>query len=264
MIGSKFSEWIAGVVCMVLLACMVVPAAAGDLRQTGRRMADEKGDAIVTIQVVIGITFQGGNERERRRELSGTVLSEDGLTLAPLSELDPSETMKRLAGSAADFQLESRVKDLRLVHPTTKKELPATIVLRDPDLDLAFIRPTETPEPSFTAIDLTDSAEPKLLEEVFVLARLGRVANRTLGVMTGEVQAIVKKPRTFYIPSGELATGGLGVPIFSSEGRFIGIILMRTLAAGSARDAGDRTIGIILPASQVLRIAEQAPPAETE
>jgi hypothetical protein len=264
MIGSRFANALATLFVLALAGWLAGPVPAQDLRQTGRRMAEQKGDAIVTVQVVISMTFQGSNERERRQELNGTVLSEDGLTLAPLSELDPSETMRRLAGPAAgDFQFESRIKDLRLVHPITKKELDATVVLRDPDLDLAFIRPTEKPEKPFVAIDPADGAQPQLLEQVFVLARMGKVANRAVGVMTGEIQAIVEKPRKFFIPSSELASAGMGVPTFSAEGRFIGIVLMRTMA-GAPQDTGERMIGIILPAEQVARIAEQATPPETE
>ena len=55
------------------------------------------------------------------------------------------------------------------------KELPATIVLRDQDLDLAFIRPTAKPAAPLTAVNLADAASPTVLEDLVVLGRLGRV-----------------------------------------------------------------------------------------
>ena len=61
------------------------------------------------------------------------------------------------------------------------RELPAKIVLRDEDLDLAFLRPTTKPETPLVALDLTDAAKPALLDQVLVLSRLGRVGGWTAG-----------------------------------------------------------------------------------
>ena len=36
--------------------------------------------------------------------------------------------------------------------------------------------------------------------------------------MTGEIQAIVNKPRKFYVPSSELASGGLGGKLIGAGG----------------------------------------------
>ena len=48
------------------------------------------------------------------------------------------------------------------------KELPATIVLRDQDLDLAFIRPTAKPAAALVAINLADAETPSILEDLVV------------------------------------------------------------------------------------------------
>ena len=149
------------------------------------------------------------------------------------------------------------VKDIKLV-VDKNEEIPATVVLRDNDLGLAFLRPTEKREKPFKYIDFTNSVQPQLLEQVMVLARMGRIADRQIGAMTGEIQAIVTKPRLFYVPSAELASGGFGVPIFSEAKKVVGLVLMRTLPSAASADSDDGMLGIILPASDIVEIADQA------
>ena len=161
-----------------------------------------------------------------------------------------------------EYNFESRVKKLEMIMPDGK-EVPATVVLRDSDLDVALLRPTEALAGDVPHVDLAATAEPELLEEVVVLARMGRIANRQIGAMTGEVQAIVRRPRTFYVPHSELATGGLGTPVFNGDQKLIGFTLMRVMQGGrgSGFDSGESMLPVILPAEEVRKIAEGAPAA---
>jgi hypothetical protein len=247
-----------------MLAGPLTAQGQDDLRSAGRKMAEEKGGAIVVARIVLSMkaTFGGqqNEEQEIRREITGTVVRPDGTTIIPLSEIDPSEQIRRLsAGSGEEFAIDSQVKDLKLVVNRTE-EIPATVVLRDPDLDIAILQPTAKPEKPMTAIDLSASAEPQMLEQCFVLARLGRIANYAEAAMTGEIQAIVEKPRKFYVPSAELASGGLGTPIFNAAGKLIGVVVLR-VAPGSALDSGDDepTLVTILPSADVKTLVDQAP-----
>ncbi|MGH9381662.1 MAG: hypothetical protein ACRD2Z_13760 [Thermoanaerobaculia bacterium] len=75
-----------------------------------------------------------------------------------------------------DFRFTTEPKDLRM-RLGDAKEVPAIIVLRDQDLDLAFIRPAEAPETALPALDLSNAGEPLLLETQVVLSRLGRAGD---------------------------------------------------------------------------------------
>ena len=68
-----------------------------------------------------------------------------GLTVLALSACDPSEMYQRMMGE--DYprtSVETEVTDMKILLDDGT-ELPAEIVLRDKDLDLAFIRPKTKP-----------------------------------------------------------------------------------------------------------------------
>lgn len=227
-------------------------ARAEELRQAGRRLAKDYEMAIVNIKIVI--SMQDGSDHPL--EASGTVISADGLTVVPLNAVDPMSMARRVRGDTEGRGANTRVKDIKLVLDK-RTEVPATVVLRDDDLNVALLRPLTKPTKPMKYIDMAKTADASLLEEVFVLARMGRVADREIGAMTGEIQSIVSKPRKFYIPSAELASGGTGVPIFDAESKVIGIVLVR-INAGEVASNSDMVV-IILPARDVKELADQAP-----
>lgn len=253
---------------LALLLVMATTAGAADLRATGRDLAAKYGNAVIRVNVVINQKASfGGEDREEEvsHEINGTIIGEDGLTLVPLSNIDPSSMVKRMMGDQMNEQIkfETTVKDIKMLM-ADGKEVRATVVSRDSDLDLAFLRPTTKSDKKFTAINLADNANAQLLEEVVVLARFGKIANRRIGVMSGEVQGIIEKPRKFYVPSSELGTGGYGLPIFNENSKLVGFVMIRTMAGSRSADSDERTLGIIMPASDILEIAKQVPEKAVE
>jgi hypothetical protein len=74
------------------------------------------------------------------------------------------------------------------------------------------------------------------------------VANWQPVASFGTVQAVVEKPRTFYVLTG----GTIGAPVFDTQGRFVGVVLrLRNDAAGNAPP-------IVLPATDIRDVARQA------
>jgi hypothetical protein len=115
-----------------------------------------------------------------------------------------------------------------------------------------------------TAIDLTDSVEPQLLDEIFTLARLGRIARRTVAAMSGEIQAIVTRPRTYYITDGETVSGSTGNPVFAADGKIVGIVLYHVLAGASQSTSNEESIiPVVVPAADILEVAANAPKTAT-
>ena len=238
-----------------LLLGLAARAPAQDVRETGRQLAKKYAQAIIRVKVVVNITGSYGGQsidRERTSETPGTVLTPDGLTIVPLSAVDIS----RLVGASNQNKIDSRVKDIKLIMGKKggkSPEIPATVVLRDPDLNVAYLRPVEKPAQAMVFIDAANGDEPLLLDPCVVLARLSRVADREIGAMTGEIQSIMTKPRKFFIPSNELASGGMGVPVFTREGKLIGIITYRI------GNTDERMMVVLLPAKDVKEGVDQAP-----
>ena len=159
---------------------------------------------------------------------------------------------------------DSEFKDVRIVL-ADNTELPATIVLRDRDLDVAFVRPVEKPARALAAIDLTKAREPRLLDEIISLNRLGTVANRAVTVSLHRIDALIERPRPFYLPSpGGYSSGGS--PVFGMDGAPIGIILIRSAPPDGETGMGSTpwslgslpVVPVIVPAADLIEVAKQA------
>jgi hypothetical protein len=264
------------------------PCGAQDLAAKGREVFKKHQASVVTVQLVVktkmGIpglgALGGGDARESKEEVTGTVIDPSGLTAVALSSTDPTSIMQGMMSSlggfggegeeGAKFKMESEVTDVKLLG-NDGTEVPAEIVLRDKDLDLAFIRPKSKPATPWPALDLTNSAKVDVLDEVLAINRLGKVTGRAHGAAIGRITAVVKKPRLFYVPGGELAMTGFGCPAFTSDGKLVGLFVMRSLKSGgggggmfsfNVQNLG--ITGIILPAEDVRKIAAQAPAVKEE
>jgi S1-C subfamily serine protease len=247
-------------------------AAAQDNRAAAREIVKKWQAAIVNVRVVLKTRMaMGGREMQATDDAIdtvGTVIDPSGLTVLSLGSLNPGAMMNRIMGSAGasvgdtKMEITSEPTDLKIRFPDGR-ELPAKIVLRDEDLDLAFISPTTKPTSPLVAINMSDSAKPELLDEVLVLSRLGRVGGWTAGGSLHEVSAVIERPRTFFVLGG--SPGGMGTPAFALNGKVVGLLTLRQVDAGRSSMfgmmSGTEALGllaVILPAADVMEIAKQA------
>jgi hypothetical protein len=247
------------------LAGSVAACRADQLAEKGRDIFNQNQHAIVTVQVVLKVSYSGaGKSSENRQEITGTVVDPSGLTVLALSAADPSEMYQRmLAEQGSQTKLDIEVTDLKILLDDGT-ELPAEIVLRDKDLDLAFIRPKTKPASPMTAVDLSKSAPAQLLDEVITLNRLNSAAGRAYAASVERISAVIQKPRTFYIPDSTMTSTALGSPAFSLDGKVVGLVVMRAVNSkgGGSRNYRENMTSIILPAEDVLKGAKQAPEAK--
>ncbi len=249
------------------LAGMAVSARADELAEKGRDIFKKNQHAVVTVQVVLKMSYSGASRSsETRQELTGTVVDPSGLTVLALSACDPSEMYQRMMSEqGSQYKLESEVTDLKILLDDGT-EIPAEIVLRDKDLDLAFIRPKSKPASPMPAVDLTKSAPAQMLDQVITLNRLNSAAGRAYAASVERVSGVIQKPRTFYIPDSTITSTALGSPAFALDGNLVGVMVMRAVAAkaGGGRNYRDSMSTIILPAADVLKAAKQAPEVKGE
>jgi S1-C subfamily serine protease len=184
-----------------------------------------------------------------------------------LGSQNPGAMMSKIVGVSTGngdtrVDITSEPTDLKIRLPDGR-ELPAKIVLRDEDLDLAFIRPTTKPSAPMVAIKLAESATPVLLEQVLILSRLGRVGGWSASASLADISAVIQRPRTFYVLGG--APGGMGTPAFNASGKLVGLLTLRQVDPGRSSmfsmTGGAEALGllpVILPAADVLEIARQA------
>ena len=270
--NARFLRMCAGLAALTLVLT-TLQAVADPLADAARGVVTDKKESVVTVRLVIENRYSmqgsGSQTEESRAEITGTVIDSSGLVVVSLYTTDPTSASRNMMGMDLEqmgFRMETEIKsaDFLLADGT---EIPAKVVLRDKDLDLAFLRPTEPAENSFVALDLTQAGAPELLDPVVAITRLGRVANRAYGALLDRVEAVVERPRTFYVPAGGgMNQSSLGAPVFTLDGDVIGILVLRTIR--TPRSAGimsmlgggaDNALMIIMPAADVLEVAQQAP-----
>jgi hypothetical protein len=233
------------------------------LKATASALVEKYGEAVVTVQLVVKtrLVFQGQEHRaqEAKLEIGGTVMNAAGLTVLSDSSSNPTSLMGGGDGEGPRFETETT--DVRILL-RDGRELPARFVLRDQDLDLAFVMPDEKGL-SLPYVPLEAGPLPALLDDLLFVSHLGRPLNREVSVSTGRVRALVRKPRTFVV--SDLLNGllALGSPAFDVNGRPVGLVVMRrapqaAMSQGSFRDFLDVLNPVILTCQDVLTVADQA------
>jgi len=227
-----------------------------------RKVFADRQDAVVWISAVAKVSMQaeGAKEavnipdREQKAETLGTLVGRDGLVVTALSNLDPTRELSgreiRTRDGTVKIEASATLKDVHLTMPDGT-EIPTEVVMRDADLDLAFLRvkagAKEAKGVEFKGVDLQDSAIVNVGDDVVTISRMDDVLSRVGSMSRGQVNSITRKPREFIRASGS----SLGCPSFSLEGKLVGITISRFVR-------GKTSHNVILPAADVQEIALQA------
>jgi S1-C subfamily serine protease len=229
-----------------------------DERATARETVKKRGDAVVMVLATVKLRVNvGGRDQpsEIATQANATVLDGTGLTVLSLSSLQPDEAYQRQLSRSVPpgtrTEVTSEATEIR-IRTADGRELPARLVLRDQDLDLAFVRPTEAPAVPMPFVDAV-SARPSLLDPVVILQRTNESLGWVISAALGSVQVTLDKPRTYYLISfASMGGQGLGSPIFDMTGRFLGVILLRDTGMRGSTAPG------LLPADDIRDVAKQA------
>jgi hypothetical protein len=255
---------------VVFFVFIVLSASAGLVQAdetsiAGNKIMNSYKDAVVKVEVVMQRKFvMNGKEiqnKESKSEVTGTVLNESGLVLVSLMEIDPSNFMDSIMrGMEGDMKMEVKIdiKSVKVILPD-ETEFDAKVVLRDKDLDMAFIRPKLKIAKPMASVKMAEQSNPHIMDEIIILSRLSKVASHVPSVMSGRISAIVNKPRTFYIPQIE-GRGDIGAPAFSLDGKLAGVILMRVLTSEGGESLSSIKNGItavIMPVAEILEDSKQ-------
>ena len=245
----------------ILMVAFHGAAHADEFGIKGRDVLAKHSQSVVSVQVVLKVSYSGSSGNETKQELTGTVVDGSGLTVLALSACDPSEMYQRLV----DDRMQAEVTDIKILLEDGT-ELASEIILRDKDLDLAFIRPKSKPASPMPAIDLSHSAPVLALDQVVALHRLNSAAGRACAASAERISAVIKKPRKFYIPENSMTGTSPGAPAFALDGRLVGVFVMRTVSgrAGGNRNYRNNMTAILLPADDILKAAKHAPEARVE
>lgn len=239
------------------------PLWSDDIGDVARKVLQGNEKAVIRINVVIkqSVSFggQGGRNRESKKEILGTLIDPTGLTLVSLSRIDPGAALSGSGGEAHGFEIKTELSGIKMLL-ADGKEIPAKVILRDKDLDIAFVAPEQKPsENNFSFISLENKTKKavEIMDQGILLTRAEKIAKRVSMVNLLRINAIVSKPRTFYISDGITA---LGTPVFATDASLIGITLIRmNLESADAMFGGESdAVYIILPVDEMTEVVTQA------
>ncbi len=256
---------------LIVLGCGVLlhlPVCADQIAQAGRQIISRYQNSLVTIKITLKIhaTMDGEQHSEdEQSETMGTIIDPSGLIVASLATADPAETIASMASEHENMKVSTEIVDLT-IRTADGTEMPGKIVVRDKDLDLAFIRPLKKPTVPLTALNLNTGSTPGMLDQMVIMYRLGNIASRTISITLDRLQAVVQKPRTFYVPGVAAMSTRLGAPVFGLDGNPIGLLLLHTSPeSSSGMSALSNGIGesnalyIVLPARDIAELAKDVP-----
>ena len=226
-----------------------------DPRTDWIKLLNQPTEYVTWVSVVVKIEVSSNGRSfpatERKLEALGTVLGADGLTVLSLNTMDPTESIRSRMRSVGDISVNyTEVMILK----DDGSEIPAKFALKDEDLDLAFVLPVKSDDTNSSELPLSPllesfngSIRPGVLDEVVSLGKLGRNLYRQPTLQRGWVNAVIQKPRDYFV----IENLSPGCPVFNENGNWIGV--------GVYKKEGRRPTALVaLPASDIMEIAEQA------
>jgi len=262
---------VSGRLALAMATCVWLGLCAGGLRADdaaarGREILGKWEKSVITLRLTMKMRMSAEGrqmqEEESTQEIRATMIDPSGLVVCSLSEADPSQMFAAYMSEEEGYKWEVDITAVK-IRLADGKEIPAKIVLRDKDLDLAFVRPTEKQAQAFTAISLSDAGKAEVLDDVVILNRLGEVVNRVASAVLDQIAAIAQKPRMLYVPGPNGQSNALGCPVFALDGKLVGILVNRVVSGGAASMSEDSgMLTVILPTADVLEVANQAPQAQ--
>jgi len=248
---------------VTIAAASAAPGASADTREVAREALETHRSAIVTVKLTLKQRFiADGRERntsETQLEIAGTLLTPEGLTVVSDVASNPAAMASSTPGSNTRLDTETGAVEIAL---PDGREVPARFVLRDSDLDLAFLVPRE-PVSGLPSVELVAAPAPRPLDELIFLFPLSKSLNREIAVAIDEVRGVIQKPRTFVVADGFIGLQSLGCPAFDAEGRPLGLVVMRrspirARPSGGFRDMFEFLNPVVLTAADVNGVAAQA------
>ena len=232
------------------------------INEVARKLQSDLGESIITVKVVVDVEVVVGGSanqsQEQKIEAPGTVIQKNGLTVVANSTIDISaqvEQQLRRQARGREVNVKTTFKEVNLLLPDGT-EIPSKVVLKDGDLDVAFVLPVaeevEAEGVEFTSVTFPEETpSTRLLDSIILLNRLSQDLDRELSVYVTKVEALIKKPRKFIVTHNS----STGTPAFLGNGEPLGLYVRR-IVNGSAASS------VVLPAKEVARLAKEASTAE--
>lgn len=233
---------VAGALLFTPLA--MASAAHADVAESYRTLLEERSGSIVTIKAVLRSEFSmmgDTQDEESRTEVSGVILDDSGLVLASNSAFSAARIMQMMGMTMPGFSIEITPVDLKIVFDGDEKEYEAFIVASDTDLDLAFLQIIDLEGRAVKPIDFDESANVEVGDQLIAVNRMGRGFDYAPHIESARVGGTIRRPRRAWIVDGSVS--GLGLPVFTVDGRVVGVL--STIASGMVGEEDGGMMGMM-------------------
>ena len=254
-----------------LTALFSVAAMGSELSQQARDILKNTQVSIITVTALSKLDMSGsglpvrlgGLGEAQESSCSGVVVDATGLTAVSYSALNPMEKMSSMLkikiGDDGDNEVKGKTELSRIqMRMADGTEVPARVVFKDKELDLAFVVP-ELKEGgkalTFSPVNLRGGITAKELDDVVMLTRHEKDLGCQPILSLAHVTSGITKPRQMY----GLSHGGRpGTAVFLPSGQVLGVLV----AMGGGDSKGMMAIGkmemLVLPADDLIKLATQA------
>ena len=235
-----------------LLFLISFASAQTNTTKVWRNLLKQNSDCVTwvsfTMRIEVSANGRSMPPQEQKVEALGTVIANDGLTVLSLSTVDPrSKIFARLRSNSASVQV--NYTEVFILKPDGT-EIPAKMLLKDADLDLAFVLPINSSDNSKNfPIFCEHSSAPiqlNVLDEVVSIGKLGKNLYRQSTLRKGWVNALIEKPRKYFV----IENISPGTPVFDKKGSWVGVAVYKM-------ERGIPSALITLPSNDILEIANQ-------
>ncbi len=227
---------------------------------------------VVTAKGTLKATTSGDPlpDRAVERRTLGVTIGDDGLVVVSNSAIDAAVGLE---GQQA--QMDSAV----VVIKSAKTEfspaeisygdttlLHGKVVRQDLDADVAFILPVEAEvkglSKKFEKVDLAGfAATVDAADEVIGLSRSSAVYGYMPTLVLGRITGVFKGDRPYFVTDAGTAQG---VPVFTLDGKPVGVTVMRILDGQPSGVLGTLSAGSIQVMANIARDAAKANPSSAE
>lgn len=234
------------------------------LVKTARKTLQAYDHAVISLNAVLKFEAKGvevpGLDQERKTQCTATVIGSNGLAVTSLTNLNPQKALGKIrinrGGVPVTLELDCQIQEVKYRLPDGT-EIPARVVLKDDDLDLAFLTPQKpldaATQAKLSAISLSDAASAaEILDATIHIGRADESMNYIPTLTLGRVVAMVAKPRACYMAN----QGTLGAPVFDQQGKILGLVCR--CVRPENEDAKPTNVPFILPAADVAKLVPQA------
>lgn len=241
------------------------PAAQASQGEDWAKVLEERAPSLVTVKFVL--KFEPAGEQQET-EISALVIDSKGLILASNFQTGgfPPLIQAQMSGMTAT------PTEMKVLIGEDVEGIPAKLIARDSELDLAWIQIDESAGKTFTAVDLSKSSKPSVGDTLLTINHLGKFFDRAPVIKTTRMGGSTKKPRHLYVPADNAIAGEFGTPVFAVDGSIVGFTAMQLPEAEDVQggeSAREYMTAVILPAEAIVRATKRAlesaaanPPAE--